>query len=499
MKSFFYIFLFIIAVASFFRLYGIAEFPPGFYSDEAIYANNGMEAWENHDWKVFYTENNGREGLWPNIIGFFIVNFGNEPWVPRSVAAIFGILTVLGVYFLAKELFFNSALQKQIALLSAFLLATNFWHINFSRIGFRAIMAPLFLTWGVYFLLKILNKIKPFNPPAVGQKFYFLFFTILGGLFYGLGFHSYIAYRGTPLLILIIIVLYWFQNKNWQIRKKILITVSGYTIVAIFIALPLGLYFLKNPQDFMGRTTQISIFNSPTMIKDLAFNIIKTAGMFNFIGDFNWRHNIAGKPLLFWPVGILFLIGIFISLRKFKEYYQSSIILFSWLAITVLPVVVSNEGLPHALRAILMAPAILIFAGFGGIWLYQKFTAIFKDSGEKINIFKFFIGVFLIILFVQAYYSYFIVWGKNLNVKSAFNTNIAEKARKLNELPKNMPKYVLIKANGIDIRAVGTPAQTIMFITDTFTLKKQKEKNIYYILQDQANQIPENSYVVVVD
>ena len=496
MKYSIYILLLILVIASFLRLYGITEFPPGFFSDEAIYANNGVEAWENRDWKVFYTENNGREGLWPNIIGFFIVNFGNEPWVPRSVAAVFGILTVLGVYFLTKELFLNNIFQEKIALLSVFLLATNFWHINFSRIGFRAIMAPLFLTWGIYFLLKILNKIKYSN----NQRVYLLFFAILGGLFYGLGFHSYIAYRGTPLLIFIILLVYWFQSgASWQIRHKILLVASSYTLMAILVALPLGLYFLKNPQDFMGRTTQISIFNSPTLIEDLAFNIVTTAGMFNFVGDFNWRHNIAGQPLLFWPVGILFLIGIFLSLWKFKEYYQSSIILFFLLAITALPVVVSNEGLPHALRAILMAPAILIFAGFGGVWFYQKITAILKDSGKKINIFNFLVELFLIILMLQAYYSYFIVWTKNPNVKSAFNTDITEEAQKLNNLPKDTPKYVLIKASGIDIRAVGTPAQTIMFITDTFTLKKQKEKNIHYILQDQANQIPENSYIVVVN
>src|SRR3990167_6189124 len=108
----FYILILIIIIASFFRLYNIAETPPGFYPDEAIYANNGVEAWETENFKVFYPENNGREGLWPNIIGFFIVKFGHEPWVSRSVAAVFGILTVLGVYFLAKELFFNSILQK---------------------------------------------------------------------------------------------------------------------------------------------------------------------------------------------------------------------------------------------------------------------------------------------------------------------------------------------------------------------------------------------------
>lgn len=361
-----------------------------------------MEAWENRDWKVFYTENNGREGLWPNIIGFFIMNFGNEPWVPRSVAAVFGILTVLGTYFLVKELFSNSALQKQIALLSAFLLATNFWHINFSRIGFRAIMAPTFLVWGIFLLLKILNQTKKnfqfsiskfqSNPNSKFLNFKIIFLTVLGGLFYGLGFHSYIAYRGTPLLIFIIILLYWLKNKEKEVRKKILLYTFYFMLSAIIVALPLGLYFLKNPQDFMGRTTQISIFNSPTMVKDLAFNIVATAGMFNFVGDFNWRHNIAGQPLLFWPVGILFLIGIFISLRKFKEHYQSSIILFSWLAITSLPVIISNEGLPHALRAILMAPAVLIFAGFGGIWLIEKIKnkiLILKNSNNKLKIFHF--------------------------------------------------------------------------------------------------------------
>ncbi|MEK7087117.1 MAG: hypothetical protein AAB958_00240, partial [Patescibacteria group bacterium] len=99
----------VIIIASFLRLYNITETPPGLYPDEAIYANNGVEAWEtgplSGGLKIFYPENNGREGLWPNIIGFFIVNFGHEPWVSRSVAAVFGILTVLGVYFLTRELF----------------------------------------------------------------------------------------------------------------------------------------------------------------------------------------------------------------------------------------------------------------------------------------------------------------------------------------------------------------------------------------------------------
>lgn len=194
-----FLLLIILIIAAFLRLYNIAQLPPGLYPDEAIYANNGVEAWETGDFKVFYPENYGREGLWPNIVGFFVMKFGHEPWVPRSVAAIFGILTVLGLYFLAKELF-----SEKIALLSSFLLATSFWYINFSRIGFRAIMAPFFLVWGIYFLLLALRQIKEQKSP----KFYVLSF-IFSGIFYGLGFHTYIAYRATPLLILIILFLYW--------------------------------------------------------------------------------------------------------------------------------------------------------------------------------------------------------------------------------------------------------------------------------------------------
>ncbi|MEK7451258.1 MAG: glycosyltransferase family 39 protein, partial [Patescibacteria group bacterium] len=287
--------------------------------------NNALEVLATGEYKVFYPENNGREGLFINIQALSVYIFGNEPWALRGVSALFGILTVLGLYFLTKELFsceiikIYEGTKVKIALLSSFFLATSFWHILFSRIGFRAIMAPFFLTWGIYFLLLALRQIKEQKTP----KFYILN-SIFSGIFFGLGFHSYIAYRATPILILIIVALCWLQNKNWQIRKKILLSTCYFLLAVFVVAAPLGLYFLNNPQDFMGRTTQVSVFSSPSPLKDLSVNILKTAGMFNFSGDYNWRHNYAGKPLLFWPVGILFLIGILLGLRMFffREKYS---------------------------------------------------------------------------------------------------------------------------------------------------------------------------------
>jgi 4-amino-4-deoxy-L-arabinose transferase-like glycosyltransferase len=478
-KNHWFLLIVILFVAGFLRLYQITKLPPGFYPDEAMYANNGAEAWDTSQFKVFYPENNGREGLWPNIIGFFIVKFGHEPWAPRGTAAIFGILTVLGVYFLAKELF-----NKKIALLSTFLIATSFWHINFSRIGFRAILTPFFLVWAIYFLLKFLNEIENKNKAQLTGL------CLLGGIFYGLGFHTYITYRITPLLILIILLIYWFKNKEKFLRQKLLFSASGFLLITFIVAAPIGFYFLKNPQDFLGRTSQISIFSSPTPLKDLGMNILKTAGMFNFSGDGNWRHNYAGQPELFWPVGILFLIGIILSLVKISK--SSNKILLSWLIIAAVPVVVSNEGLPHALRALMMTPAIFILAGAAGIWLYE--TLILKIKNRlALNIFVF---LFLSLLVFQAYVAYFILWGQNSNVAGAFAANYVAIGRQLNALPKNLPKYVIVKVSGVLVRGIPMPAQTVMYITDTFTTEKQTEKNIHYLLPEQTNQILPDSYIV---
>ena len=149
-RKYFWWLLLVVIIATFLRLYQLDAAPPGLYPDEAMNGNNALEALRTGEWRTYYPENNGREGLFINIQAIFLLAFGqNEPWVLRLPSALFGILTVLGLYFLAKELW-----GVRVGLLASFLLATSFWHIIFSRIGFRAIMAPLLAVWGFYFFLK---------------------------------------------------------------------------------------------------------------------------------------------------------------------------------------------------------------------------------------------------------------------------------------------------------------------------------------------------------
>ncbi|MFA6352700.1 MAG: hypothetical protein WCW90_00415, partial [Candidatus Paceibacterota bacterium] len=79
----------LIIISVFFRFYNLNTTPPGLYPDEAMNGNNALESIATGDYKIFYPENNGREGLFINIQAFLLKTFGvNEPWVLRSASAV---------------------------------------------------------------------------------------------------------------------------------------------------------------------------------------------------------------------------------------------------------------------------------------------------------------------------------------------------------------------------------------------------------------------------
>src|SRR3989338_5186445 len=76
----FMLLLLILIIAGFLRLYHITTVPPGLYPDEAMNGNNALQAIQTGNYKVFYPENNGREGLFIYIQALFLKFFGvNSP------------------------------------------------------------------------------------------------------------------------------------------------------------------------------------------------------------------------------------------------------------------------------------------------------------------------------------------------------------------------------------------------------------------------------------
>ncbi len=570
--------LLIMAIAVFFRFYKLSEIPPGLYPDVAINGNDAIYALNYGDFRVFYPENNGREGLFMNLIALSFYFFGISIWAIKIVPAIIGVLTLLGIYLMTKELFkkiSNSQLltsnkikeldrQNQIgnwkleirnysaeiiALLSTFFLSVSFWHVNFSRLGFRAIMVPFILVWSFYFLFKAIElaknaalsnsaKEKPHNTLyIILATSYF----ILSGLVFGLGFHTYISFRVAPLIIGIIFLIeiynFWQAKKSSTENPQFPVPSSQFPILpwllfffAIIIAAsPMILYFYNNPQDFMGRTGQVSVLASEQPLKGLLISTAKSLSMFNFWGDCNWRHNLACKPALPAPVGILFLIGfvwatyqIWNSVRQrapwrrlssaipnetpcFWSSAQISIFLLSWFFAMLLPEIMTNEGLPHSLRAIGAIPAVYIFAGIGGWWIIYKIKSkneqVPRKRKEKVKTSLKVLGIlFCIWLTAYSYDLYFVQWGKNPVVKGAFTQNFVDIGNYLNNLPPETKKYVVINENGVPVpypNGIPMPAQTIVFIEKT----AGKEDKTFYMKTDELKLIqginPDISYPIV--
>jgi hypothetical protein len=259
------------------------------------------------------------------------------------------------------------------------------------------------------------------------------------------------------------------------------------------VALPIGLYFLNNPADFFGRTSQVSLFSQASPIKVFIVNAAKTLGMFNIAGDFNWRHNYAGSPELFLPVGLLFLLGIWLSIKRFA--FENKFLL-SWLAIFLLPNILTTEGNPHALRALGAMPAVMIFSGIGLIWLYKKIQKYFDDKIENPVLDKyknqllrlkkeFFLFLMIFLFFVAAYNynQYFNLWAFNPKTLSAFSHDQGEISKYLNNLPEKTKKYVIWDAsdratdNGLPVSA-----QTVYFLTTGKT-------KINYLKSDELNKM----------
>ncbi len=481
------VFVLILATAIFFRFYQLDQTPPGLYPDEAMNGVNALQANATGEYKIFYPENTGREGLFINIQALSVKIFGNHPWALRGVSAMFGVLTVIGLYFLTRALF-----QWRIAAFSSFIMAISFWHVNFSRIGFRAIMVPFILVWLFFFLWRGLQTAR------LSQFFW-------AGVFGGLGFYTYLSYRIVPLIVIILFLSYWkhlkdlFSHDKYEHARHQL--VRGFALmmlVAFFIALPLGIYFLQHPNQFFERST-VSVFAQASPLKELANSIIRTLGMFNFSGDWNQRHNVNGMPLFPWPLGIFFLIGFIKDFihwvsKKHGHYSPLHTFLFSWFFIMLLPGFLSVEA-PHALRTIGAIPIVMIFAGRGLWWAFEAFSS-WRDLGHPDNprharhltdstaiLTMIFI---LLALGIFEFNRYFRIWAKSPITAGSFNQNYADLAKQINALPNSVPKYIIVKAPALLVQGIPVSAATVIFLTDTATPESQAAKHITYLLPEQA-------------
>ena len=402
--------LIIITVAAFLRFYQLGINPPGLNWDEAAWAYNsyslGIDGKDEFGkLPVSYLESYGdyKPPLYAYLGVLPIKIFGLDAFGTRFPSAFFGVLTVLLVYFLVKEVFFKNKTEPKIestALMASFFLAISPWHIMLSRGAFEANVSTFFIILGIYFFLRAVNK-----------NIWLLIFSAAS---FAASFYTFNTARiFVPLIVLFIA--FMFRKNLFAAKKQVLVSL----LVGFILVLPL-VPFLFSPQAKL-RYQEVNIFSDINIVKTTNQEIANDHGVFwskvihnrriaygreflkhyfdnlnlGFLfitGDGNPRFSTQDTGQMYlWDLPFL-LVGLYILFRKKKGYYW---LLPVWLLLGIIPAATARET-PHALRIETVIPTLQIITAYGFI----TFLFYFKKYRKVVKV------LFLIALFLNFYYFY---------------------------------------------------------------------------------------------
>jgi 4-amino-4-deoxy-L-arabinose transferase-like glycosyltransferase len=403
----------LILLATFLRLHSLDDLPPALDRDEAFNGLDALRLPQSDGPRIFFPANNGREPLHIYLQATSLALFGSRPWSLRLASALAGIITVPLLYVFVREVMDRSRRSWQIAVLAAAIITVSYWHLNFSRIAFRAIyMVPLLIL--TFWLFWHGWRQKQFR------------FSVLAGVTFGLSLYTYLPVRLIPLIIAGFVL---FELAMIALAK--IMTVSDWLflvkgsvitlIVGFLVFAPLGLYFGRHPDVFLGRSEEVSITTLsrkedvplPTL---LLTNLASTGRMFIDQGHNNPVLNMPGRPALNILAITGLLIGTAVTLFQLKR--PGYALLLIWLLVMLIPTIASDEP-AHPMRAIGALPVVvtLVAVGLEQIpeWLSGRGLINMSWGWPALLLNVVIVGG------VSTYRAYFVRWGNLPETSASFN------------------------------------------------------------------------------
>jgi 4-amino-4-deoxy-L-arabinose transferase-like glycosyltransferase len=361
--------LVLFALALFIRTYRLDLFPPGLYNDEATHGIDALAVLEGEH-AVFFERNNGREPLYIYLLALVFSVSGATAYNIRLASAICGAATVATTYWFIRELFRFAPDSywrhpRWFAAWGALFLTFSYWHITFSRIGFRAITLPLMTTIAFALVWRAwrLQREEATVPWMT---------AILAGIALGLTLYAYTAGRFTlPLFVSTVVVMAWMAPRYNIDRRTLWKSVALTLAASLVTALPLAIYFLSNPASFGEHAAYVSIFNAQLAGSNPLGALLRSTGkmllMFISQADLNPRHNPAQMPVFDPLMAAWLALGIGISIVQWRKL--TSIFCLLWFGFFLLPAALTAEGIPHSLRALGLIPIVYVLPLVSMAWL----------------------------------------------------------------------------------------------------------------------------------
>ncbi|MCX7853289.1 MAG: PA14 domain-containing protein [Caldilineales bacterium] len=455
----------ILAVAAFARFYALDTYPNGCQSDEC---NNGLDAlkWLSGAPYVPYAETNeGQATLFTYLIALFFRLFGPDVATMRAVSALAGTLTVLAVYFLAREL-----LGQRLALLTAALVAGDRWHITFSRIVYELILMPPVLALQMLFLVKALKT---------GRRRWWG----LAGLMLALGMNTYTAYRVVPIFTAVYL-LYWLLTH----RQRVLRDLEGMVVfgAGAFVGIaPLGVYIIRHWSVFLSRINHISVFRDVEAVgsyEPLWSNLRKTLYMFNWRGDVAALNNLPGAALLHAVVGVFLVLGVVWALRWCWREQTFLYLLWFGAVASVAVLSVAHEA-PTARRPIGLIPVIYLLVA--SVW--QQIGWAWEEAWGRQRWRSLAAVLTGLTVFVMAanIHTYFRVQAVHPDVWAAYSPNESAVGKYLATLPPDVRVYMTPQyTHHSAVRFIGGRRDiTLLQLAEHVPLRQDPGGDVEYILE----------------
>lgn len=413
-----YIPLIVIVILAFFlRFYKVADTPPALNWDEISIGYNAYSILKTgkDEWGKFmpvhfkaYGEYKLPVQIYASIPGIAI--FGLNELGVRITPIIYGTLTVLVMFFLAAEIFGSRA----IGLFASFFLAISPWHIQLTRASFESSLATFWVTTGIWLLVKGFKK----------QKWF-----VISMIPFALSVFTYNSARiFTPMFLFTVLIIYW--KTLIKFKRIILLSIVFFAV----LLLPLTPFLLSG--DRSARYKLVSITDDPGLIPRinenrghshlpkplprLVHNKVTYVSYYfisNYLSHFtpqflfisgapHKQHHVQNMGELYYFQAPFLLIGI-IWLFKYRNRFRW--LLIGWVFLAFIPVSVTNDSIPHALRTLIAVPFYQIIAAYG-LYLAYRYLR------EKKLVLK--VGVFVILLVVvianlqNYFYNYYVVYPK---------------------------------------------------------------------------------------
>jgi len=371
--------LLVIAVGAAIRIWHLPRVP-GLYYDEALDAIESLRIARGLGFPIFFDSNNHmREPLFMWIGAVFVWFGGASAVAFRATAVFIGIATIPAVWLLARE--WSGA---RVAIIAAATLALMRWHIHFSALGFRTIMAPLCMTMVAWHFLRMARRRSPADAAWCG-------------FWLGAGMYTYLAFRLMPLAMAIPAGLALWRCDMPRATLAKLYAIAAAAALVVF--LPLGIDYARNPHHFAGRSDEVNFLNKPGGAALLLAQARDVALMPLVRGDHVGKHNLPGPPeFIQWnpmpgeevaarwrdaedaaraagtpppdphgtgvpalplAMGLVFYAGILATIRKAKGSI-ATLLLLSWLLVGSLASILSF-GAPNMLRLVILTPVVALF------------------------------------------------------------------------------------------------------------------------------------------